>query len=88
VIERLTRLLGQEVRELRPVRSGGYSVAFHALAELEDGTTAFVKAATERVTAEFIRKEERVYRVLDGPFMPRLLALDESEPPLLVLEDL
>ena len=88
MIERLTRLLGVEVRELTPVESSGYTVASHAIAELADGTTAFVKAATEPVTAEFIRDEQRVYRAVKGSFMPALLAMDEDDPPLLVLEDL
>ena len=86
--ERLTRLLGMEVAGLTRVRSAGYTVAFHGIAELASGRTAFVKAATEPVTAEFIRDEQRVFRALEGPFMPALLALDEDEPPLLVLEDL
>ena len=88
MIERLSRLLGTEVRELTRVQSSGYTVAYHAIAELADGTTAFVKAATEPVTAEFIRDEQRVFGALSGPFMPVLLAMDDEEPPLLVLEDL
>jgi Phosphotransferase enzyme family len=88
VIERLSRLLGLEVEALTRVQSSGYTVAYHAIAELADGRTAFVKVATEPVTAEFIRDEQRVYRAVSGPFMPALLALDEDDPPLLVLEDL
>jgi hypothetical protein len=88
VIERLSRLLGTEVRALTRVQSSGYTVAYHAIAELADGTTAFVKAATEPVTAEFIRDEQRVFAALSGAFMPGLLAMDDEEPPLLVLEDL
>ena len=88
MIDRLAGLLNKEVRRLTRVQSAGYTVAYHAVAELEDGTTAFVKVATEPVTAEFIRDEQRVYRALSGPFMPALLGLDEDEPPLLVLEDL
>ena len=88
MIERLSRLLGTEVRALTRVQSSGYTVAYHAIAELADGTTAFVKAATEPVTAEFIRDEQRVFGALSGPFMPALLAMDDEEPPLLVLEDL
>ena len=86
--ERLTRLLGTEVGRAHARAERGYTVAFHAIAELADGRTAFVKAATEPVTAEFIRDEQRVSGALEGPFMPALLALDEDEPPLLVLEDL
>jgi hypothetical protein len=88
MIERLSRLLGREVRTLTRVESSGYTVAYHAIAELDDGTTAFVKAATEPVTAEFIRDEQRVFCALSGPFMPALFGLDEEDPPLLVLEDL
>jgi len=88
VIERLSRLLGTEVRALTRVRSSGYTVAFHGIAELADGTTAFVKAATEPVTAQFIRDELRVLGALSGPFAPAVLALDDADPPLLVLEDL
>ena len=88
MIERLSRLLGTEVRALTRVRSSGYTVAYHGIAELADGTTAFVKAATEPVTAGFIRDELRVLAVLSGPFTPVVLALDDDEPPLLVLEDL
>jgi Phosphotransferase enzyme family len=88
VIERLSRLLGREVRTLTRVQSSGYTVAYHGIAELADGTTAFVKAATEPVTAEFIRDEQRVLGALEGPFLPDVLAMDEEDPPLLVLEDL
>lgn len=88
MIERLSRLLGTEVRTLTRVASSGYTVAYHAIAELADGRTAFVKAATEPVTAEFIRDEQRVLGALDGPFLPAVLALDGDDPPVIVLEDL
>ena len=88
MIERLSRLLGTEVLALTRVQSSGYTVAYHGIAELADGTTAFVKAATEPVTAEFIRDEQRVLGALSGPFAPGVLALDDADPPLLVLEDL
>lgn len=88
MIERLSGLLGTEVLELTRVASSGYTVAYHGIAVLADGTTTFVKAATEPVTAEFIRDEQRVFSAVSGPFMPALVALDETEPPLLVLEDL
>jgi hypothetical protein len=88
VIERISRVLGTDVLRLTRVRSSGYTVAFHGIAELADGTSAFVKAATEPVTAHFIRDEQRVLGALDGPFVPKVLAMDEEEPPLLVLEDL
>jgi hypothetical protein len=88
VIERLSSILGTDVRRLTRVRSPGYTVAYHGVAELADGTTVFVKAATEPVTAQFIRDEQRVLGALEGPFLPAVLAMDDEDPPLLVLEDL
>jgi hypothetical protein len=88
VIERLSRLLGTEVRRLTRVQSSGYTVAYHAIAELADETAVFVKAATEPVTAGFIRDEQRVLAALNGPFLPEVRAMDDEDPPLLVLEDL
>lgn len=86
--ERVSELLGVRVRSLRRIQGRGYSVAFRAVAELEDGRSAFVKAGAEEVTSGFLREEIAVYRVLEGPFMPALLGVDDDEPPLIVLEDL
>lgn len=86
--ERVAMLLGAPVTSLRTFAGGGYSVALRAVVELADGRTAFVKAGTEEVTSAFLRDEQRVYRQLRAPFMPRLLGMDEEDPPLLVLEDL
>jgi hypothetical protein len=64
--ERLARVLGSEVNALRRVQSGGWTVSFHAVAELADGRTAFVKAGTEDVTSGFVRAEQRFYRSLQA----------------------
>lgn len=86
--KRLSRLLGSEVAALRRVESGGWTVSFHAVAELADGRSVFVKVGTEEVTSGFIRDEQRFYGSVQASFMPRLLALDDANPPFLVLEDL
>jgi hypothetical protein len=86
--QRVARLAGADVRELRRIKGGGYAASFRAVAELADGRTVFVKAGTEEVTSRFLRDEQRVYAALRGPFMPELVGMDEEEPPLLVLEDL
>jgi hypothetical protein len=86
--ERVSRLLGTAVRAMRRIRGRGYSVAFRAIAELEGGRSVFVKAGTEELTSRLLRVEQRFYREIEAPFMPRLIALDEAEPPLIVLEDL
>lgn len=86
--ERVSRAAGRKVRWLRPVQTRGYALAYHAIAEFEDGSTAFVKAGAEEVTSGFLRDELRFYESVQGPFMPGLLGYDAGDPPLLVLEDL
>jgi hypothetical protein len=89
VIEhRVAGAVGLEVRSLRRVQTRGYAMAYHAIAELDDGSTAFVKAGAEELTSEFLRDELRFYRSVEAPFMPQLLGYDEADPPFLVLEDL
>lgn len=55
------------------------------LIRLADGRTAFVKAAYDHDSVEWLRKEALVYQSVAGPFMPRLLSWDGE---VLVLEDL
>jgi hypothetical protein len=86
--ERVAAAAGRPVRSLRRVETRGYALAFHAIAEFDDGSTAFVKAGAEEITSEFVRDELRFYESVAGPFMPNLLGLDAEDPPLLVLEDL
>jgi hypothetical protein len=86
--QRVSDAVGKLLRSLRRVQTRGYAMAYHAIAEFEDGSTAFVKAGAEEVTSEFLRDELRFYKTVQAPFMPRLLGFDEDDPPLLVLEDL
>lgn len=86
--QRVSALLGAAVVSLRRIETRGYAAALHALAELDDGRTVFVKAGAEEVTSGFLRDEIRVYRAVEAPFMPVLYGADEREPPFLVLEDL
>jgi hypothetical protein len=80
--------VGMTVRSLRRVKTRGYAMAYHAIAEFDGGSTAFVKAGTEEITSEFLRNELRFYQAVQAPFMPTLLGYDEADPPFLVLEDL
>jgi hypothetical protein len=66
----------------------GYTAAFHAIAELDDGGTVFVKAGADEVTSGFLRNETKVYGAVPAPFMPVFHGADEGDPPILVLEDL
>jgi Phosphotransferase enzyme family len=86
--ERVSAAVGRRLRSLRRVQTRGYALAFHAIAEFDDGSTAFVKAGAEEVTSQFLRDELRFYESVEGDFMPRLLGFDPGDPPLLVLEDL
>ena len=86
--QRVSQAVGKQVRSLRRLPTRGYAQAYHAIAELEDGSTAFVKAGAEEITSEFLRDELRFYQAVQAPFMPRLVGYDDGDPPLLVLEDL
>ena len=86
--QRISDAVGKAVRSVRPIETRGYAMAFHAIAEFHDGSTAFVKAGAEEITSEFLREELRFYLAVQAPFMPRLLGYDDGDPPLLVLEDL
>ena len=88
MIERITAATGRSVRSLREVETRGYAMAYHGIAEFEDGSTAFVKVGAEEITSEFLLEELRFYESVTGPFMPALVGLDARDPPLLVLEDL
>lgn len=86
--ERVAAAVGRPLRSLRRVQTRGYAMAFHAIAQFEDGSTAFVKAGAEEITSGFLRNELRFYESVEGFFMPHLLGFDAGDPPLLVLEDL
>jgi hypothetical protein len=58
------------------------------LVGLEDGRTVFVKQAADLVTADWLRREHHAYEHLHGPWLPRMLAWQDSAQPVLVLEDL
>jgi hypothetical protein len=86
--ERVSRLLGGTVVSLARIETLGYATAVHAVAELDDGRTFFVKAGAEDVTSGFLRDEIKVYRAVQEPFMPAFYGADEGDPPILVFEDL
>lgn len=84
---RVARALGWRIVAWRRV-VGGYTPADRYVVTGDDGATAFVKLATEPLTAEGLRAERRVYDVVRGPFLPRRLAFEDGPLPLLALEDL
>lgn len=66
----------------------GYTPAERWLVQFEDGSSAFAKVGVTPLTASCVRDEQRTYRQLNAPFMPRVLGFMDSERPLLLLEDL
>ncbi len=67
---------------------GGYTVALRWVVQLDNGTSAFVKHATDEDTAGWLRDEFRAYRAISADFMPRLHGWGEANYPLIILEDL
>ena len=82
-----------EVLGSPPVRrwraTGGFTPAERWIIGLADGRSVFVKAAVNELTAEWLRREHRLYAALGAPYMPTLLGwADADDFPILVLEDL
>lgn len=85
--ERVEAIVGQRVVAIDEIPgAGGYTPALRRIATLADGSTVFVKAAVDDLTAEWLRAERRSYESLgDVPFLARYLGCDDT---VLVLEDL
>ncbi len=85
--ERLTRLLGA-----RPLGfeepPGGHTRAIRGLVRLDSGDRVFVKMADDKRTATALRSEHHVYSSITAEWLPRLVAWEDGDEPLLVLEDL
>ncbi len=73
-----------------PVTTAGHTPARRWVVTLDDGFRAFVKVATDHLTASWLRDEHLTYSLLRGaPFMPRYLGwYDDGRHPVLALEDL
>lgn len=84
---RLEELLGE-----KPVawarNATGYTPAERWVIRLQGGRSAFVKAAANELTAGWLRTEHAVYDALHASFMPEVLAWQDGELPVLILEDL
>lgn len=88
ILERARRIVGEPVVSAR-FRRGGFSPAQRWTLTLASGARAFAKVGPTADTARFLRDEHRMYSLVRGAFMPRLLGFDDHpDAPLLVLEDL
>jgi hypothetical protein len=87
-VVRAERLLGGEAESWRRVESRGWTRNEHWTLVLRDGRRAFLKEASIAPSPDWLRREAEVLQLVRGPFAPELLAFEDGERPLLVLEDL
>jgi hypothetical protein len=86
--ERVARCLRQRLLAWRPV-PGGYTTALRLIVTCADGTSVFVKGATDVRTAIWLRTELGIYSQVQAPFLPPMRTWeDDGSYPFLVLEDL
>src|SRR5215217_6578417 len=87
-VARAARLLEKQPISWRPA-VGGYTPAERWIVRFTDDSSCFVKAATNAMTAGWLRDEySLVYSRLDASFLARMLGWEDDELPLLILEDL
>lgn len=89
-VRRALKRLGSTPIAWGPVTSGGHTPARRWVVTLEDGGRAFVKVATDDLTASWLREEHRYYAIMrEAPFMPGYVGwYDDGARPALALEDL
>ena len=84
---RVERLAGVKATSWTKTK-GGYSSAGRYIVAFEDGSSAFVKWGTDELTARWLRDEYRIYSTLHADFIPTMIAWEDAEHPILILEDL
>ncbi len=89
-VRRALKRLRAEPAGWGAVTTAGHTPARRWVVTLEDGRTAFVKVATDDLTASWIRDEHLAYSMLRGaPFMPAYVGFyDDGARPVLAVEDL
>jgi hypothetical protein len=86
--ERVADRLGQRLHTWRIV-SRGYTNALRLIVTCADGTSVFVKGATDARTAIRLRTEHRIYSEITAAFLSAIHDWDDDgAAPFLVLEDL
>lgn len=87
LLDRVERMLGSRPVSWREGK-GGYSVAGHWSLALEDGRKVFAKVATTDNIAHRLRAEHRNLAAIRAGFMCEIVAWEDGDRPLLLLEDL
>ncbi|MDH3731269.1 MAG: hypothetical protein OES13_09130 [Acidimicrobiia bacterium] len=90
VAEAVSDALGRRVSRIRRIRGreGGHTGAIRRIAELDDGSSAYVKVATTTALAERLRHEIEIYEQVQEPFMlTKLGEVDDGARVVLILEN-
>ncbi|MEX2395273.1 MAG: class I SAM-dependent methyltransferase [Actinomycetota bacterium] len=87
LLSRAERLLGSRPASWRR-GEGGYSIADRWSLSLEDGRKVFAKMAPTNDLAVGVRDEYRHMSMVDADFRCEIVAYEDAERPLLLLEDL
>jgi hypothetical protein len=89
LVRRVAAAVGLEPVEFERPAGEGYAHNERWLVSFADGRSAFVKAAVDDLTAEWLRGEHCVYGQVRDDFLPALVGWhDDGARPVLVLEDL
>ncbi len=87
LFSRIEKLVGSKPVAWKAINKG-YTQAERYVMQFENGTSTFVKLATEKDTVKWLRDEHKAYSVIKADFMPKMIAWEYGEYPILVLEDL
>jgi thiamine kinase-like enzyme len=66
----------------------GHTSAECWVMQFQNGSSAFVKHATDEQTANWLTSERRIYELVQGNFLPELIGWDGGEYPILILQDI
>jgi hypothetical protein len=85
---RVTGLVGA-----RPIQASvvtaGFTLARRWVIKFDNGVSVFLKAAGNSCTADWLRKEHKIYQSLSSSYLPRVVGwFDQPPGPFLLLEDL
>src|SRR6185503_14201390 len=84
----VAQLLGTQVVQAVAV-TAGMTLARRWVVEFADGRRAFLKAAGNSATAQWLRREYNAYQSFKSPHLPKLIGWSDQPPgPFLLLEDL
>lgn len=81
-------VLDSPVVSWTPANARGCTANERWIVCLDDGRSAFLKAAVDENTAIWLRSEHQIYSHVSGDFMPQFLGWHDDELPVLFIEDL